>query len=327
MYMNVILLHGVRNKGTQSHNIRKNTRVYRNTGSSNAMLQDCLSFLQELKLDRTKDAELHKRYTDWRQEVQLILETILSNVKDAKTMVKYVTLWAGKEAWTYLSTVEEHPKNSLESLFETLDDWTKPKADEIAAFTQLPALNQGSKTLSEFILEIRRLAELCNLTCNWDKEKLIRNCIVSGITSTKAYQQCLSKGSSLTLSECIKICQMEDATHRQVQTLRPEIQSQPELQDCPTPVHRVNNFHQPRGRSNFRGRGRHFYQVSITEKLNIVNFAGFSDYVGTPNYTVQDKVFIWCTCTFRNISGKYIVVNKVILPQIRVMWTWSDSKY
>ena len=139
--------------------------------------------------------------------------------------MKYVTLWAGKEACTYLSRVEEHRKNSLESLFKTLDDWTKPKADEIAAFTQLQALNQGNKTLSEFILEVQRLAELCNLTCNGDKEKLIRNCIVAGVTSTKAYQQCISKGSSLALSECIKICQMEDATHRQVQTLRPEIVS------------------------------------------------------------------------------------------------------
>ena len=173
----------------------------------------------------------------------MILETILSNVKDAKTKVKYVTLWAGKGAHIYLSTVEEHQKNSLESLIETLDDWTKPKADKIAAFTQLRVLNQGNKTLSEFILEVRRLAELCNLACNRDKEKLIRNCLVAGITIMKAYQQCITKGSSLTLSECIKICQMEDAMHRQVQTLKPEIQSQPELQDCPTPVHKVNNFH------------------------------------------------------------------------------------
>ena len=131
--------------------------------------------------------------------------------------------------------MEEHQKNSLKSLFETLDDWTKPKADEIAAFTQIQALNQGNKTLSEFILEVRRLAELYNLACNRDKEKLIRKCIVAGITSTKAYQQCIFKGSSLTLSECIKIYQMEDATHRQVQTLRSETQSQPELQDCPIP--------------------------------------------------------------------------------------------
>ena len=32
---------------------------------------------------------------------------------------------------------------------------------------------------------------------------------------------------------------MEDATHRQVKTLRPEIQSQPDIQDCSTPVHKV----------------------------------------------------------------------------------------
>ena len=67
--------------------------------------------------------------------------------------------------------MEEHQKNSLESLFETLDDWTKPKADEIATFTQLRALNQGNKTLSKFILEVRRLAELCNLTCNEGKRE------------------------------------------------------------------------------------------------------------------------------------------------------------
>ena len=33
-----------------------------------------------------------------------------------------------------------------------------------------------------------------------------------------------------------------------MQTLRPEIQSQPEIQDCSTPVHKVNNFHHLWGR-------------------------------------------------------------------------------
>ena len=194
-------------------------------------------------MDWTEDAGLHKRYTDWREEVQLILETVLSNIKDTKTKVKCVTLWTGKEVCSYLNTVEEYQKNSLDTLFETLHDWTKPKANEIVTYTQLQQLNQGKKTVSELIQEVRRQVELYNLTCNRDKEQLIRNSIVAGITSMKAYQQCISKGSSLTLSECIKICQMEDATHRQVQTLRPEIKSEPELQDDPTPVHKVNNFH------------------------------------------------------------------------------------
>ena len=46
------------------------------------MAQDHLSFLQGPKMDWTEDAKLHIRYTDWRQEVQLISETILSNVKE-----------------------------------------------------------------------------------------------------------------------------------------------------------------------------------------------------------------------------------------------------
>ena len=176
------------------------------------MAQDHSSLPQVLQMDWTEDAKLHKRYTDWRNEVQLILETYLSNVKDTKIKVKYVTLWAGKEACAYLNTVEVHQKNSLDALFKTLHDWTKPKADEIAAYSQLQELNQGNKTMSQFIQEVRRLVDLCNLKCNEDKELLTRNSIITGIASTKAYQQCISKGSSLTLSECIKICQMEDAT-------------------------------------------------------------------------------------------------------------------
>ena len=51
--------------------------------------------------------------------------------------MKYVTLWAGKEARTYLTTVSDEEKCSLEAILNTLEEWTKPKADKIAAFTQL----------------------------------------------------------------------------------------------------------------------------------------------------------------------------------------------
>ena len=135
--------------------------------------------------------------------------------------MKFITLWAGKEARTYLSTVEEDCKDSLRTILDTFEDWTKPKSDEIAAFTHLRTLNQGNKTLSTYITEVRRVVDLCNFTCVGDcKDRLIRNSIVAGLSSTKAYQQCISKGSGLTLNECIRICQTEDATCRQVQALR-----------------------------------------------------------------------------------------------------------
>ena len=130
-------------------------------------------------------------------------------------------------------------------MLNTLEDWTKPKADEIAAFTQ------GKKTLSTYIQEVRRLVDLCNLDCNDDKDKLIRNSIIVGINSAKAYQQCISKGSSLSLSNCIKLCQMEDATCRQVQALHPE------SSDCSDSMSVYKIFQQPQykwGRASYRSR-------------------------------------------------------------------------
>ena len=130
-----------------------------------------------------------------------------------------MTLWVGKEARTYLTTIPDEKTDSLQALLNTLEDWTRPKADEIAAYTQLRALNQGKKTVSTYIQEVRRLVDLCNLDCSAEKDKLIRNSIIAGINGTKAYQQCILKGFSLSLDDCIKICQMEDATCRHIQTL------------------------------------------------------------------------------------------------------------
>ena len=95
---------------------------------------------------------------------------------------------------------------------------------------------------------------MCNFACVGDcKDRLIRNSIVAGLSSTKAYQQCISKGSNLTLNECIRICQTEDATCRQVQALRPE------SADCSdsTPIHHIADYSQAHPKTNPRGRGGH----------------------------------------------------------------------
>ena len=83
------------------------------------------------------------------------------------------------------------------------------------------------------------------------KERLIRNSIVGGLNSTKAYQQCISKESSLILNECIKICQTEDSRCRQVQALCPDSTDSTDS----TSVHKLAQYLQQQGRHSFRGRG------------------------------------------------------------------------
>ena len=218
-----------------------NSERKRTPNRFNKMANQSTQYVQGPKMDWTEDAGLHQQFKDWREEVELLLDTVLSHIRNQETKLKYVSLWAGKEARTYLSTVSEDNKDSLRTMLDTLEDWTKPKSDEIAAFTHLRALNQGNKTLSAYIQEVRRVVDLCNFACVGDcKDRLIRNSIVAGLSSTKAYQQCISKGSSLSLSECIRICQTEDATCRQVQALCPE------STDCgdSTSIHKLTQYPQ-----------------------------------------------------------------------------------
>ena len=165
-------------------------------------------------MEWTEDADLHKRFKDWREETELLLDTVLSHIRNQETKIKFVSLWAGKEARTYLSTVDQGKKDSLKTMLDTLEDWTRPKSDEVAAFTQLRALNQGNKTLVYLYARGKESGRPVKFQFHGRLQGQAENSIVAGLNSTKPYQQCISKGSSLKLNECIKICQTEDATCR-----------------------------------------------------------------------------------------------------------------
>ena len=157
-------------------------------------------------MDWTEDAELHKRYVEWKEEVELELGSSLSN-RSNSLKSNYVLRWAGN-----LKSLPEsefkYEGAHADAVLATLEKKTKPKSNEIAAFTKLCSLKQGDMPLSEFIREARKLAELCNYLNNQDR--LIRDMIVSGIHSLRAYQKCIDT-KDLSLQNCINICQVEDA--------------------------------------------------------------------------------------------------------------------
>ena len=55
-------------------------------------------------LDWTEDAELHKRYIEWKEEVELELGSSLSN-RSNSVKSNYVLRWAGKLAREYLKSL------------------------------------------------------------------------------------------------------------------------------------------------------------------------------------------------------------------------------
>ena len=123
---------------------------------------------------------------------------------------------------------------SVNAILTVLEKKTKPKYNEIAAFTKLCSLKQGDMPLSEFIQEAMRFAELCNYPN--DQDRLIRDRIVSGVYSLRAYQKCIDV-KDLSPQDCINICQAEDAIRMQVQECRCKNAGQ--SLSAPSRVHRL----------------------------------------------------------------------------------------
>ena len=97
-------------------------------------------------MDWTEDAELHKRYVEWKEEVKLALGSSLSN-RPSSVKYNYVLRWAGKPARDYLKSLPEsefkYEGASAEAILTALEKKNKAKSNEIAAFTKLHSLKQG----------------------------------------------------------------------------------------------------------------------------------------------------------------------------------------
>ena len=91
-------------------------------------------------MEWTEDVELHKRYVEWKEEVKLELGSSLS-YRSNSMKSNYVLRWAGKPARDYLKSLPEskfkYEGASADAILEALEKKTKPKSNEIAAFTKL----------------------------------------------------------------------------------------------------------------------------------------------------------------------------------------------
>ena len=104
-------------------------------------------------MDWTEDAELPKRYVEWREKVELELGSFLSNRANS-VKSNYVLGWAGKPARDYHSLPQSEFKYegaNADAILTALEKKTKPKSNEIAAFIKLCSLKQGDKETGKVV--------------------------------------------------------------------------------------------------------------------------------------------------------------------------------
>ena len=94
-------------------------------------------------------------------------------------------------------------------------------------------------SLPEFIIKTTLLVDSCAHPSQ-ATDRILRDAIVLGIKSEKAYYKCVEKGSALTLEEALEIVQSKDSTQHQVEASRQQTQIRKE-----TDVHKFQTRQSP----------------------------------------------------------------------------------
>ena len=140
------------------------------------------------KMKWTEDADLHKWFKDWMEETELLLNTVLSHIRNNETKLICQSMgWKGSK--------DPDKKDSLKTMLDTLRTGPNPNLMKLQHSHSLEPWIKVTRLLSVYIQEVRRIVD-CVISTVWEtyKDRLIRNSIMAGLNSTKTYQQCISKG-------------------------------------------------------------------------------------------------------------------------------------
>ena len=61
------------------------------------MANQNMQYVQGPQMDWTEDAGLHQQFKDWREEIKLLMDTVLSHIRNADTKMKFVTPGQGRK--------------------------------------------------------------------------------------------------------------------------------------------------------------------------------------------------------------------------------------
>ena len=165
----------------------------------------------------------------------------LRKKKSAEENANYLRLWAGSIGRKHINILKPSDANLKKPsyLFDRIEEYCKPKSNTLLAATELKRLEQGDMSLSEFITKTTLLVDSCAYPSQAG-DRILRDAIVLGIKSEKAYYKCVEKDSDLTLEEALEIVQSEDSTQNQVEASRQQTQIRTE-----TDVHKFQARQSP----------------------------------------------------------------------------------
>ena len=159
---------------------------------------------KEPVMDWTNDSGLDECYRKWKKLVKILFKGPLNGVAEA-VKCNYVIYWSSDhgmdlvDKWTTEGKINDGNKDAVKTYWEKFGEYVHPQTNKLIAVVELKQLFQGTMSLEDFHTKVMRLVTQAGYESD-AKDQVLRETIISGITSEKIRAKIVKEGHKVTLN-------------------------------------------------------------------------------------------------------------------------------
>ena len=118
------------------------------------------------------------------------------------------------EKWEIEGKIHDGNKNTINRYFDLFEEHIAPKWNTLIAVVELKRLLQGSMGLEDFHTKALHLVKEAEYPEGDTSDQILRNMLISAITSDKIWAKIIKEGKDVTLPQVMEIARLEVSTQR-----------------------------------------------------------------------------------------------------------------
>ena len=155
-------------------------------------------------MDWTNDSGLDECYRKWKKWVEVLFKGPLNGVGEA-VKCNYVIYWSSDhgidlvDKWTSENKINDGNKETLKTYWDQFEEYIHLQTNKLIAVVELKCLFQGTLSLEDFHTKAMRLVTQAGYE-GAAKDRVLRDTIISGISSEKIRAKIVKEGHEVTLN-------------------------------------------------------------------------------------------------------------------------------
>ena len=137
----------------------------------------------------------------------------------------YVIYWSGDhgmdlvDKWTTEGKINDGNKEMVKTYWDRFDEYVHPQTNKLITVVELKWLFQGTMSLEDFHTKAMRLVTQVGYEGD-AKDQVLRDTIISGITSEKIRAKIVKEGHKVTLNQVMEIARLEVSTQHHLDRMQ-----------------------------------------------------------------------------------------------------------